>query len=68
MRDFRFEIDIDLNSFNLVHIFECGQCFRWEKEEEFENSYIGIIKDTVLRVSIDGNKLICEGVTLLDNI
>ena len=50
MRDFRFEINIDLNSFNLVHIFECGQCFRWEKEEESGKSYIGIIKDTVLKV------------------
>ena len=22
------------DSFNLEHIFECGQCFRWNKQED----------------------------------
>lgn len=29
-------------SFEPVHIFECGQCFRWNKEED--GSYTGVIK------------------------
>ena len=24
----------NVNSFNLTHIFECGQCFRWNENEE----------------------------------
>ena len=36
------------DSFNTVHIFECGQCFRWNKEED--DSYTGIIKDAVINV------------------
>ena len=26
MNKFNFEIDIPIDSFNLEHIFECGQC------------------------------------------
>ncbi len=36
------------DSFNLVHIFECGQCFRWNVEED--GSYTGVIKDGVINV------------------
>lgn len=36
------------DSFNLVHIFECGQCFRWNIEED--GSYTGVIKDGVINV------------------
>ena len=61
MKQFDLKIDIPLDSFNLEHIFECGQCFRWEKIDEY--SYIGIIDDTVLKVKIDNNKLDINGVT-----
>ena len=61
MKQFNLNIDIPLDSFNLEHIFECGQCFRWEKIDEY--SYIGIIDDTVLKVKIDNNKLDISGVT-----
>lgn len=37
--------DILQKEFNLKHIFECGQCFRWNKIDE---SYIGVIKDFVV--------------------
>ena len=47
-------------SFNLVHIFECGQCFRWNKEED--GSYTGVIKDGVLNVKEDGKNYIFSGV------
>lgn len=38
----------NVDSFNLQHIFECGQCFRWNKNED--NSYTGIVKEKVLNV------------------
>ena len=61
MKQFDLKIDIPVDSFNLEHIFECGQCFRWEKINEY--SYIGIIDDTVLKVKIDNDKLDINGVT-----
>ena len=65
MRNFEYILDTSLDSFNLVHIFECGQCFRWEKQED--ESYIGIIKDTVLRVKVIEDKVNVKGVTLIDD-
>lgn len=38
----------NIDSFNLVHIFECGQCFRWNKQED--GSYIGVFKNNVIKV------------------
>lgn len=35
-------------SFNLEHIFECGQCFRWNKE--LDNSYTGVIGNRVVNI------------------
>lgn len=50
-------------SFNLQHIFECGQCFRWNINED--GSYTGVIKDAVVNVKKDNEKImftgICEG-------
>ena len=46
-------------SFNLVHIFECGQCFRWNIEEN--GSYTGVIKEGVLNVRQQGNDFIFNG-------
>jgi len=36
------------NSFELKDIFECGQCFRWNEQED--GSYTGIIKDGIINV------------------
>ena len=66
MNKFNLEIDIPIDSFNLEHIFECGQCFRWEKQ--IDDSYIGIIEDTVLRVAIKNKKLAVEGITKKEDI
>ena len=66
MRNFEYILDVALDSFNLVNIFECGQCFRWEKQED--ESYIGVIKDTVLKVYIKDKKVYVHGVTLRDDI
>lgn len=48
-------------SFNLVHIFECGQCFRWNKLED--NSYLGVINNAVINVKEDNGKIIFTGKT-----
>lgn len=37
-----------VRNFDLTHIFECGQCFRWEKQEN--GSYIGIAYGKVLEL------------------
>ena len=47
------------DSFNLEHILECGQCFRWNKIDE--NTYIGVIKEAVIKVTKDKNRYIFTG-------
>ena len=47
-------------SFNLEHIFECGQCFRWNKQED--GSYTGIFKENVLNVKQNGQDFIFRGI------
>ncbi len=39
----------NVNSFNLTHIFECGQCFRWNKNKDM--SYTGIVGKNVINIS-----------------
>ena len=47
-------------SFNLEHIFECGQCFRWNKQED--GSYTGIFKENVLNVKQQGEDFYFRGI------
>ena len=46
-------------SFNLMHIFECGQCFRWNKQDD--GSYTGVIKHGVINVKQIENDLVFKG-------
>ena len=46
-------------SFELAHIFECGQCFRWNKQED--GSYIGVIKQGVFNVRKENDTVIFTG-------
>ena len=48
------------DSFNLEHIFECGQCFRWNKQKD--ESYTGVFKQNVLNVKKENNKIIFKGI------
>lgn len=50
----------NINSFNLIDIFECGQCFRWNKEDD--ESYTGVIANNVLNVKSIENKIIFKGI------
>lgn len=45
-----------LKNFEPKHIFECGQCFRWNKEED--ESYTGVAYGKVLNVKKTGNDII----------
>lgn len=51
----------NVSDFDAKHIFECGQCFRWTKEED--GSYTGISFGKVLNVKSDYEK----GTVILDN-
>lgn len=48
------------DSFNLKDIFECGQCFRWNKEED--QSYTGVFKNNIINVKIENESIIFEGI------
>lgn len=50
-----------VRDFDAKHIFECGQCFRWVREED--GSYTGVAYGRVLNVRSDYDK----GTVILDN-
>ncbi len=47
------------DSFKLVDIFECGQCFRWNIQED--GSYVGVIKNAVIKVKEENSSIIFTG-------
>lgn len=53
------EICIKVNCFNLKYTLECGQCFRWNEiyEDDKKVTYIGVIKDRVIKISEQDDKL-----------
>lgn len=51
----------DVRDFDARHIFECGQCFRWAKEED--GSYTGVAFGKVLNVKSDYDR----GIVILNN-
>lgn len=55
----------NIDSFELKHIFECGQCFRWNKQ--LDESYIGVFEGNVVSVKKQDKKVIFRGVCK-DNI
>lgn len=50
----------NVESFELRDIFECGQCFRWNKQED--GSYTGVFKNNVLNVKKNKDEIIFEGI------
>ncbi len=46
----------NISSFEPKHIFECGQCFRWD--EESDGSYTGIVGKNVINVKKVDNDII----------
>ncbi len=53
----KFIID-GIKDFDLDHIFDCGQCFRWEKEED--GSYTGVAKGKAVNIDYDEGRLIID--------
>ena len=49
----------NIDSFDLKDIFECGQCFRWDEQED--GSYTGVVKNNVLNVKKENNQIIFQG-------
>lgn len=50
----------DAKSFEPNHVFDCGQCFRWEKQKD--GSYTGIFNNNVLNVNKIDNDIIFKGI------
>ena len=50
----------NIDSFELKDIFDCGQCFRWNEQED--GSYTGVFGDNVLNVAKIGNEVIFKGI------
>lgn len=50
----------NISSFELADIFDCGQCFRWNKQED--GSYTGIFKDNVMNVQKKGDTVTFKGI------
>lgn len=56
----------NVRDFNPVHIFECGQCFRWLKQDD--RSYTGVAKGKVVNLSCQDNKIIIYNSNIEDFI
>lgn len=54
----------DVENFDPKHIFECGQCFRWIKQED--NSYTGVAMGRVINVKKINNKIYLDNTTKED--
>ena len=50
----------NVDSFELKDIFECGQCFRWNKQED--GSYEGVFGENVANVKKEGKDVIIKGI------
>ena len=50
----------DMKSFEPKHIFECGQCFRWNEQKD--GSYIGVFGNNVLKVKKENENIIFTGI------
>lgn len=44
-------------NFNIEHIFDCGQCFRFNKHKDKKNTYSGVAFGKFLEISQDENKV-----------
>ena len=44
----------DVKDFDLEHTFECGQCFRWNRQPD--GSYDGIVWDRVVNIRVNNGE------------
>ena len=59
MKEQIYEIE-NVDSFELKDTFDCGQCFRWNEQED--GSYTGVFKGNVLNVKKEENKVTFKGI------
>mgnify|MGYP000176688103 FL=1 len=59
MQEQEYKIE-NIKSFELTDIFDCGQCFRWNKQED--GSYTGIFRKNVINVQKQKNTIIFKGI------
>lgn len=50
----------NIDSFELKDIFDCGQCFRWNIEDD--GSYTGVFENNVLNVKKENDEVTFEGI------
>lgn len=50
-----------INDFNPTHTFMCGQCFRWEIEDD--GSYTGVAFSKAVNISCKDNTLVIKNIT-----
>ena len=63
MKEQEYKID-NQKTFELKDIFECGQCFRWNEQED--GSYTGVVNDGVINVRKQGETIIFTGMCKKD--
>ena len=54
----------DIKNFELPHIFDCGQCFRWNRQDN--NNYIGVAFGRVIEVEKNGDDVVIYNTDLKD--
>ena len=60
MKEQKYILKNNIDSFELKDIFDCGQCFRWNIEED--GSYTGVFGKNVLNVKKEDNEVTFEGI------
>ena len=53
-----------VRDFDPVHIFECGQCFRWVRQKD--GSYTGVARGRVVNISFQDGTLVIKNSSLED--
>lgn len=59
MKEQKYKIK-NIDSFELKDIFDCGQCFRWNVEED--ESYTGVFGNNILNVKKENDVVTFEGI------
>ena len=59
MKQQEYKIE-NIKSFELADIFDCGQCFRWNKQND--GSYTGVFKNNVMNIQKNGNTVTFRGI------
>lgn len=56
----------EVKDFDLKHIFDCGQCFRWEEEKDGSYTGTALGKTVNMRLERSGVSETCAGRLIID--